>query len=76
MCWRKTEIKTLALVNKEVLITGGQEGVASGFKAVLVRGVSQVEKKGHQVWEVKLQSADRVGNRFTAARDELEPLVE
>lgn len=76
MCWRKTEIKTLTLVNKEVLITEGQKGVASGFKAVLLRGVIQVEKKGHQVWEVKLQSADRVGNRFTAARDELEPLVE
>lgn len=69
VCGRKTEIKMLALLDKEVLITGGQKGVASGINAVLLQGVSQVEKKGHQVWEVKLQSADRVGNRFTAARD-------
>ena len=69
LCWRISQIKTLAFLNKEVLITEGQKGVASGIKAVLLQGVSQVEKKGHQVWEVKLQSADRVGNRFTAARD-------
>lgn len=60
MCWRKAEIKTLALLNKEVLITGGQKRVASGIKAVLLQGVSQVEKKGHQVWEVKLQSRQQV----------------
>lgn len=69
MLEKNRDIKTLALLDKGVLITQGQRGVASGIKAVLLQGVSQVERKGHQVWEVKLQSADRVGNRFPAARD-------
>lgn len=59
------------MLNKGVLITEewGWGGIAAGIEAVLLQGVSQVERKGHRVWEVKLQSAVRVGNRFTAARD-------
>lgn len=46
---KNREIKTLALLNKEVLITEGPRGAASGIKAVLLQGVSQVEREGHQV---------------------------
>lgn len=49
MLEKNREIKTLALLNKEVLITEGPRGAASGIKAVLLQGVSQVEREGHQV---------------------------